>query len=151
MPDKPVSEMSDDEIRALAGVADPVAARVGYLRACIGAAQVAPEAFDLSVLLGGFAAALGALEAVLALHVPGRVMIMGSLCAKHEAHRHFSISITEANDVRDCPDCGAAVLTTCTGCGAVYGHCPDLRAIRRELLVDDVDAALLGQEAADHD
>lgn len=124
------------------------------LAAWIAAAKLdieGPHPRPLVAIAARQSALVAALEAVLARHVPGRVMIMGSLCAKHEAHRHFSISITEANDVRDCPDCGAAVLTTCTGCGAVYGHCPDLRAIRRELLVDDVDAALLGQEAADHD
>jgi hypothetical protein len=48
-------------------VTDPVIARLGYLRACVEAAQVTPQAFDLSVLLGDFGNTLAALDAVLAL------------------------------------------------------------------------------------
>ena len=34
-----------------------------------------------------------ALNAVLAKHQPGRVLITGALCPRHENHRHFSIFI----------------------------------------------------------
>jgi hypothetical protein len=48
-------------------VTDPVTARLDWLRGCIAAAQVTPEAFDLDGLLGDLDGVLAALEAVLAL------------------------------------------------------------------------------------
>ena len=48
--------------------ADPVAARLGYLRAALDAAIMQPEAFDLPVLLGDWGKALDALAHVLAAH-----------------------------------------------------------------------------------
>ena len=41
---------------------DPVAARLGYLRACMEAAIEAPEAFDLVTLLGDWGKAMAALD-----------------------------------------------------------------------------------------
>ena len=122
--------------------ADPVAARIGYLRACMDAAIQQPEAFDLPVLLGDWGQALEALAAVLALHQPGRVMILGKLCRKHEDYRHFSISATEADEVGQCPACMATVYVSCTGCGVPrpLDDCPDRRAIS---------AALTGTESTD--
>ena len=89
----------------------------------------------------GFAL-LGALEAVLARHQPGRVMILGSLCREHEAHRHFSITSTEADAVTYCPACMATVYVSCAGCGVPVplDQCPDRRAIS---------AGLLGKDRAD--
>jgi hypothetical protein len=49
---------------------DPVAARLGYLRACMDAAIEAPEAFDLVTLLGEWGKALDVLAVLLARHVP---------------------------------------------------------------------------------
>ena len=91
----------------------------------------------------GFAL-LGALEAVLARHQPGRVMILGKLCRKHEDYRHFSISATEADEVGQCPACMATVYVSCTGCGVPrpLDDCPDRRAIS---------AALTGTESTDGD
>lgn len=85
---------------------------------------------------------LKALNAVLAQHQPGRVLITGALCPRHENHRHFSITGTEAASVRDCPDCAAAVWTSCAGCGPQMplDSCPARTAIS---------AALLGGENAD--
>jgi hypothetical protein len=123
---------------------DPVAAYLTAAKARAGEeVRVAPRtpeegpgAAEDSLRLGG------AVEAVLARHQPGRAMIVGSLCGKHEAHRHFSITSTEAADVRGCPDCTAHVFTSCTGCvtGASFDHCPDRKAIR---------AALLGEEGTE--
>ena len=60
---------------------------------------------------------LAVADAVLELHQPGSIAIAGALCPRHENHRFFSISSTEAADVEACPDCPAAVYVTCTGCG----------------------------------
>lgn len=78
---------------------------------------------------------VAALEAVLANHQPGRIAILGSLCKRHENHRHFSITRTEADDVRACPDCAASVYTSCTGCNPQVSieTCPDRLAITRAL------------------
>jgi hypothetical protein len=79
---------------------------------------------------------LAAVEAVLAQHQPGRVLITGALCPRHENHRHFSITGTEAASVRDCPDCAAAVWTSCAGCGPQMplDSCPARTAISAALL-----------------
>ena len=81
-------------------------------------------------------ALLAAVEAVLAHHQPGRVLITGALCPRHENHRRFSITGTEAASVRDCPDCAAAVWTSCAGCGPQMplDSCPARTAISAALL-----------------
>jgi hypothetical protein len=93
------------------------------------------DATLLPVMLGRHASSLlGAVEAVLKDHRPGRVVIFGSLCKRHESHRHFSIDAREAADVRACQDCGATVYNSCTGCtGASWAECPVRLAITREL------------------
>lgn len=85
---------------------------------------------------------LKAVEAVLAPHQPGRRVVFGSTCERHEAHRHFSITATEADDVRACPDCTATVYTSCAGCGVGMSvdECPVREAIT---------SALAGKEAGD--
>jgi hypothetical protein len=83
---------------------------------------------------------LAAVEAVLAPHQPGRIVVFGSLCSRHEAHRYFSITAVEAASVRDCPECTATVYPSCTGCGPQVSaeRCPIRHAITR---------ALTGEEA----
>jgi hypothetical protein len=85
---------------------------------------------------------LAAVKAALVQHQPGRVLITGALCPRHENHRHFSITGTEAASVRDCPDCAAAVWTSCAGCAPQMplDSCPVRTAIS---------AALLGEEKTD--
>ena len=80
-------------------------------------------------------ALLAMVEGVLAPHEPGRVVILGGLCARHESHRHFSITSTEAADVAACPDCTAAVYVSCAGCGLPvrWDSCPVRKAITCEL------------------
>jgi hypothetical protein len=80
-------------------------------------------------------ALLAAVEGVLAQHQPGRAVILGALCTRHEAHRHFSITSAEAADVMACPDCAAAVYVSCTGCGpqVPLDSCPARVIISREL------------------
>lgn len=82
---------------------------------------------------------LAAVEAVLKDHQTGRVTVLGSLCERHENHRYFSITATEATDVRACPDCTATVYDSCTGCGpqVPVDRCPPRNAIT---------CALLGEE-----
>lgn len=79
---------------------------------------------------------LAAVEAVLAQHQPGRIVVLGAVCSRHEAHRHFSITSTEAADVMACPDCSAAVYVSCTGCGTQMrlDSCPARTAISAALL-----------------
>ena len=85
---------------------------------------------------------VAALEAVLKLHQPGPITIFGSLCKRHENHRHFSIDAREAADVRACQDCEAAVYNSCNGCGHPV---PVDECLVREAIT----AALTGKEAGD--
>ena len=77
-----------------------------------------------------------ALEAVLAQHQPGRIVVLGALCPKHENHRHFSITSTEAASVMDCRECAATVYDSCAGCGPQVrlDSCPVRSAISASLL-----------------
>ena len=77
-----------------------------------------------------------AVQKALAQHRPGRLVILGALCSRHENHRHFSITGTEAASVRDCPDCAAAVWTSCAGCPPPMplDSCPVRTAISAALL-----------------
>ena len=123
-------------------------ATAGDVAACLqgmrnraeGAAMPFSPALCIELSQADVPALLGALEAVLALHQPGRVLILGRLCRKHEAHRHFSITSTEVEGVRDCPDCEATILTSCTGCGGglSFDHCPARKAISAALIGDRV-------------
>src|ERR1700733_10036168 len=85
---------------------------------------------------------VAAVEAVLAQHQPGRVAIIGVVCKRHEAHRHFSIDAREAADVRACPDCAATVYASCAGCatGVSVDACPVREAIT---------AAMTGKDGSD--
>lgn len=69
---------------------------------------------------------LAAISDLLKPHQPGRVVVFGATCERHEAHRHFSITGKEADDVRACPDCTATVYISCTGCpnGVSVDACP---------------------------
>lgn len=82
---------------------------------------------------------LGAIVAVLEDHRPGRAVILGRLCRRHENHRYFSITSTEADGVRACPDCTATVYSACTGCGQQVSAdaCPVRSTIGRELAGKD--------------
>ena len=86
---------------------------------------------------------VAALEAVLKLHQPGRVMILGALCKRHESHRHFSITSTEADSVRACQDCTATVYRSCTGCGPQVSvdACPNRAAITAALIAKETPSA----------
>jgi hypothetical protein len=78
---------------------------------------------------------LAAAEAVLKLHGPGRVTILGALCKRHENYRFFSITSTEADAVRACRDCAVTVYSSCTGCGPQMDvdACPTRAAITAAL------------------
>jgi hypothetical protein len=85
---------------------------------------------------------LAALDAVLKPHQPGRFVISGALCVRHENHRYFSITQPEADEVIACEACPAAVYISCDGCGpdVPFTSCRTRRRITR---------ALLGEEAPD--
>ena len=85
---------------------------------------------------------LKAVDDVLKPHQPGPVTIFGSLCKRHENHRYFSITATEADDVRACPDCEATAYASCSGCGhpVPVDSCPVRAAIG---------AALTGKEGTE--
>ena len=87
---------------------------------------------------------LAAVEAVLELHRPGKIVIFGAVCDRHEAHRHFSITALEAADVVACPDCAASVYDSCAGCG------PQVRLDQCVTRVA-ISAALLGKGDDDDD
>jgi hypothetical protein len=80
-------------------------------------------------------ALLAAIGVALEPHQPGARTVLGALCKRHENHRYFSVTSTEADDVRACPDCTAAVWTSCAGCGGGVpaDECPVREAITREL------------------
>jgi hypothetical protein len=80
-----------------------------------------------------------AVRAALKSHEPGRRIVTGSLCERHETHRYFSITATEAADVTDCPDCTATVYDSCWACGdhVRLDSCPVRAAIASELLGED--------------
>ena len=82
-----------------------------------------------------------AVQKALAQHRPGRLVILGALCSRHENHRHFSITSTEAADVTACPDCPATVYDSCAGCGphVSLDSCPVRTALTRELLGEGED------------
>jgi hypothetical protein len=72
---------------------------------------------------------VAAVEAVLDMHRPGHIKLLGSVCQDHEAFPHFSITSTEADRVRACTACAATVCVTCT-CGYVeFDRCPHRAAI----------------------
>ena len=78
---------------------------------------------------GDLRRALAAVEAVLKLHQPGRIMVLGALCKDHEGYRHSSITSTEAARIRACPDCAATANVSCS-CGyAAFDRCPHRTAI----------------------
>lgn len=76
-----------------------------------------------------------ALEALAKPHQPGRNVVLGDVCRRHENHPYFSITALEAADVRACPDCTATVYVSCAGCGPQVSldACPVRQAIAREL------------------
>ncbi len=78
---------------------------------------------------------VAALEAVLKPHQPGRVNILGALCERHENYRYFSITRTEADDLRACGDCDVTLYASCAGCGLHMraDACPVREAITREI------------------
>lgn len=78
---------------------------------------------------------LAVVDALLKPHQPGRNVVFGDVCKRHEAHRHFSITDIEAAGVRDCPDCTATVYVSCAGCGPQVSldQCPVRKTITRGL------------------
>lgn len=137
--------MADDPTAYLAGIKDrakaaadfPLAEFAGLINhdtKTVGG-WIAASALDVPALVA-------AVEAVLKLHQPGPVTIIGTLCKRHANHRYFSITSTEAEDVRACQDCEAMVYRSCSGCGhpAPVDMCPVREAIR---------AALSGKKAGD--
>jgi hypothetical protein len=97
------------------------------------ASPVADSAMDVPVLAA-------VIDAVLELHGPGPITILGSgsLCRHHESSRFFSITIAEADAIRACPDCAAATWVSCAGCGPSVDvdECPTRAVIARELTAE---------------
>jgi hypothetical protein len=109
---------------------------------CAGDLRVEQELADAEFICAARTAlplAIGALERLLADHQPGRIVILGSLCRRHANYRHFSITATEAEDVRACLLCAATAHASCTGCGGQVSAdaCPVRGAITRELTGKD--------------
>ncbi len=115
--------------------ADDLSQELANLAFLFDATAASPRASDMETVLGKARRLLAALRAVLEPHKPGRVTILGALCKHHENHRHFSITRTEADDVRACPDCAATVYTSCAGCGprVSVDACPVRETVTREL------------------
>jgi hypothetical protein len=95
---------------------------------------------------------LAVVEAALAPHEPGRRIVFGSLCDRHETHRFFSITATEAADVTGCPDCTATVYASCRACGdhVRLDSCPVREAVASELLSPGPDQDAPAAPAGDH-
>jgi hypothetical protein len=141
---------------------DPVAARLAEDKAAaeklLTAAGHVQEALAVPGLLGRYmpgwdlwgdvekaairwAAAVAALEKVLAQHQPGPFVILGALCPRHETHRHFSITSAEAAGIVACQECKATVYNSCAGCGprVRLDSCPERAAIKAGLLGESAD------------
>jgi hypothetical protein len=134
--------MADDLLAAtLAGIRERAEAAADFPLAEI-AEWKGPDS------IGGWIAAsaldvprlLKAVDAALKLHQPGRIAVPGSLCKRHESHRFFSITSTEADGVRACRGCTATVYSSCTGCGLHVSAdaCPARCAITAELTRGEV-------------
>ena len=122
---------------------DELTAELDHIRACIELASELPMTADPRRVVDMHAPRLlAAVEAVLKPHQSGPVTILGSLCKRHENHRFFSVTRTEADAVRACPDCPATVWTSCAGCG------PQVSADAC-LVREAITAALAGKEAGD--
>ena len=79
-------------------------------------------------------ALLGAVEALLKPHQPGRIALTGRVCSRHADYCYFSITSAEAAEVQTCQDCAAIVYISCAGCnGASLDNCPTRRAITTAL------------------
>lgn len=137
------------ERQKAASAATPAAAILAEIRerhakaadfAGSGLAEIVPGLAILWESATDVAPLLAAVERVLELHQPGRIQVSGYTCKRHEAHRFFSITATEAQDVRDCPDCKATVYNSCTGCGT--GVSVDACPVR-----EAVTSALTGKES----
>ena len=127
--------MADDPTAILAAIRDRagVFAKLGPPRPALGFGS---EVYNAAIASAEDAPSLlAAIEAVLKLHQPGPVTIIGTLCKRHSNHRYFSITSTEAEDVRACQDCEAMVYRSCSGCGhpAPVDMCPVREAIRAAL------------------
>ena len=109
--------------------------KVPDFTACGGPAAEAYWAYFTSARITSL---LAAIEAVLELHQPGRIKVFGYTCKSHEQHRFFSITSTEAGDVRACGQCTATVYNACTGCGPQVSvdACPVREAITAALTGD---------------
>lgn len=121
------------------GTTDP-AATLEKIRERAEAAQEYMQGDPVPPSLDDVPRLLKAVEAALKFHQPGRMTILGGLCKRHENHRHFSITRTEADAVRACPDCTATVYRSCTGCGPGV----DVEAC---VTRNAITAALAGKEA----
>lgn len=122
--------MADDKVTA-------ALEEIGYLHAVASALQAdeSAVAFDLGTIARRFDRTLTALEALAKPHQPGRHVVFGDVCQRHEYHPYFSITALEAADVKACPDCKATVYVSCAGCGPQVSldACPVRQTITREL------------------
>jgi hypothetical protein len=75
-----------------------------------------------------------AIEAVLELHQPGPVLLLGTLCKNHAEYRFFSIDSTEQERVRACPDCHAVLRIHCTCGSGRFDRCRTRVAITSAIL-----------------
>jgi hypothetical protein len=80
---------------------------------------------------------LAAVEAVLKLHQPGPVLLLGTLCKNHADYRFFSIDSTEQERVRACPDCQAVLHIHCTCGSGRFDRCRARVAITSALLSEE--------------
>jgi hypothetical protein len=92
----------------------------------------------LAVTLAGYVfPLLVAVEAVLELHQPGPVLLLGALCKNHAEYRFFSIDSTEQERLRACPDCQAVLRIHCTCGSGRFDRCRARVAITSALLGEE--------------
>jgi hypothetical protein len=124
-------------VRFTAPSGDPVA--ITYLTSVIEPSSPSLDDVDAAFIISARQAVprlLAAAQAALEPHRPGRIVIIGDLCNRHEAHRRFSITSTEAAHIVACADCPATAYLSCDGCGIgmPLDRCPARAAITRALL-----------------
>ena len=148
MSNKRVSDMSDEEIREMAGAAPSPAAWVAASRDRLEQdirRLALTEASVASGVHGDLRKALAALRAVLKRHQPKTVTVR-EMCGAHawgtKAGRSVPLGDFRA-EVDACPDCVKREQVTCTGCSPecpddnLWEKCPERTAIAGELLSEE--------------
>jgi hypothetical protein len=150
MSDKRLSDMSDDEVRLLAGAVPDgkLNAALDRIRSRIADTKDGFSSDPVSYIrsAGDTPRLLAALDEVLKLHTrqetPVQSWDLDLRCEKHQWTRNdrygpFKGLREHLLSVRNCPDCTCRETHPCTHCREDDWPCPEVQAISRALLGED--------------